>query len=323
MSLFPPNTWNTWNTPKGMAIKLLVQNKLSGAVKMGTRSEARNGWVTPTTHCIRWRNMDKIFKAKLPFCRCGPECKATVLGRCIYCSLPKLTLRSEIMAKSTQTTQTLLAKEGVGKKPSKPRKADGARKPSNADPGAKAAKPRPPRKPAKPSRTALLEEKAKLFDQIRAKERERRKLEARLSELARDRKEAREALGFCATEICGLGHALDEKHPLFEQASPADSPTAMPEAKAPRPAPAEAPAATDKSWHQHRVGSAGFTDKQTDALEAADLRTLGELQAAMTRSRNWWAKNAGVSERLRDGIETIFNSWILEHVNPEPAESGK
>jgi hypothetical protein len=86
---------------------------------------------------------------------------------------------------------------------------------------AKKASVKKPAKPKvkKPSKTELLEEKAKLYDQIRVKEKERRKLLSRFDELTTQRKSAKEALGFCETEICGLGHAMDEKHPLFDQAA--------------------------------------------------------------------------------------------------------
>ncbi len=49
-------------------------------------------------------------------------------------------------------------------------------------------------------------------------------------------------------------------------------------------------------WRLHRVGAAGFTEKQIDALEGADLDTLGELRDAMQRHGEWWAKNTGVNK---------------------------
>lgn len=69
---------------------------------------------------------------------------------------------------------------------------------------------------------------------------------------------------------------------------------------------------SDESWRQNSLAAAGFTEKQIDAMEAASIHTLGELQDAMTRHGEWWAKNTGVSGRLRQKIEDVFNAYITE-----------
>lgn len=164
-------------------------------------------------------------------------------------------------------------------------------------------------KAKKPTRIETLEEKAKLFDRIRARVRERRKL---LVEKA-----IKESLGYCEREICGLGHALDEKHPMFDQTQKTPD-EKTPEAAKPSDA-TDTPASqnavakpTDELWRQNSIAAAGLAEKQIDALEAAGLHTVGELQDAMKRHGEWWAKNTGVSGRLRQKIEDVFNEYITE-----------
>lgn len=80
---------------------------------------------------------------------------------------------------------------------------------------------------------------------------------------------------------------------------------------APKPEPAKKNADPD-GWKLNAVAAAGFSDKQIDALDAADIRTLGELQAAMTRDGEWWAKNRKISNRNRYGIEDAFNVYVTK-----------
>jgi hypothetical protein len=259
-----------------------------------------------------------------------------------------------------------------------------AKKASVTKPPAKKAADKKPATPKvkKRSKNDILTEKAKLYDRIRAKERERRKLLSRFDELTKERKAAREALGFCETEICGLGHALDEKHPLFDQpvaGEPANVSDANPSSAngvattkpigddwkslpldaakiidgdagrvlaagiktlgelhaaltdgrlipfdtvvtarlrdrlaaflEKRPAKAKP---SDDAWRKNGLAAAGFNEKQTDALEAANIRTLGELQDAMNRGGMFWAKNVGVPGRMRQAIEDVFNAYQSE-----------
>jgi hypothetical protein len=183
-----------------------------------------------------------------------------------------------------------------------------------------AKKPAKP-KAKKPSKEAILEEKAHPYDRIRAKEKERRKLLSRFDELTKERKAAREAMGFCETEICGLGHALDEKHPLFDQ-KPAEQTATTESAKANEVKGTDAEqkqpeenTGTGDVCRKLSLADAGFLVKQIDALEAAGIRTLGELQEAMNRHGQFWAKNLGVSGRLRQAIEDAFNAYLMQHAS--------
>jgi hypothetical protein len=272
-------------------------------------------------------------------------------------------------------------------------KKTGAKSSNKAMPAKKTPK---ASKPKKQSKAEIIEEKARLYDQIRAKEKDRRKLAARVQELKDECKEARQALGYCETEICGLGHALDENRPLFDQ--PTQTPAGPPKSnvaekpkdasddwkalpigaagivdadagrllaaglttlgdlqtrfakldaapkksgdkddaatvrirekfdaflksreKSPAPSVPSPKKDGDDSWKLNTVAAAGFNEKQTDALEAAGLRTLGELQTAMNRHGQFWAKNTGVSGRLRQAIEDIFNAYVLKFAQSKSA----
>ncbi len=184
-----------------------------------------------------------------------------------------------------------------------------------------AAKTEKPPKAKKPTKAQLLEEKAFLFDKIRMKEKERRKLAVRLDEITKQRKAAKEALGYCETEICGLGFALDEKHPLFDQ-------PAQPKAEKKndnKPSSGSAQASEQKAvpenasaepWLKHKIDvlKAKLTTKQYEAIQSAHVDTLGDLQALMNKHGMFWAKNCNpaINDRMRVPIEDAFNAYIID-----------
>ena len=57
------------------------------------------------------------------------------------------------------------------------------------------------------------------------------------------------------------------------------------------------------------LGAAGFKPKHLDALEAAGLRYLSDLQEKMNQHGQFWAKELGVA-RMRDAIEKTFNDHV-------------
>jgi len=81
----------------------------------------------------------------------------------------------------------------------------------------------------------------------------------------------------------------------------------------------ESAAAIGDSWKNNHVSAAGFTEKQIEALESSGILNLGQLQEAMNRGNQWWAKNSGVSGSLRQGIEDAFNAYLMEILPPAAA----
>jgi hypothetical protein len=236
------------------------------------------------------------------------------------------------------------------------------------------------------SKADLQAEKAKLFDEIRKVEAEKRNLQFERDQLTRQRKAVNEAIGHCENKISGLGGALDEKHPLFDQPAAATESAKKSDvvAQAARGTidtwpdlPVEragitgadagrllsagittlgklkealesdvpiagvdcnlatqlanqlntflkqrqtaCPSVPDDSWRLHSLAAAGLTEKQIDALEGADIRTLGALQDAMRQHGEWWAKNLKVHGRLRQGIEDVFTAYVTKVANGDPA----
>lgn len=154
----------------------------------------------------------------------------------------------------------------------------------------------------KPSKTELLEEKAKLFDRIRAKEKERRKLQLSFDNLTKERKAAKEALGFCESEICNLGHALDEKHPLFDENRPTSTTTegALPEAGG--------------DWRALPISELKLTESVERVIQDAGFKTIGALSAHMTDQGDWWARNIkGVGDSGREAIELAYADFWKAH----------
>lgn len=171
-------------------------------------------------------------------------------------------------------------------------------------------------KKRKPTKNELLAEKAQLFDRIRAKEKERRKLLSRFEQLSRERKSAKEALGFCESEICGLGHALDEKHPLFDQSATPESPKQDAEKKV--DSIGSSPADKD-DWKTLPISSLNLPEKVASAITDAGHSTLGALQSHMNDQGLWWGKQIkGLGEKGQDAVLDAFASFWSEH--PEYCE---
>lgn len=61
------------------------------------------------------------------------------------------------------------------------------------------------------------------------------------------------------------------------------------------------------------VAVLGITEKQADALEGADIRTLKELQDQMTRHGDFWCKNNKINGRQKVPIEDAFNEYITKY----------
>lgn len=116
-----------------------------------------------------------------------------------------------------------------------------------------------------------------------------------------------DVLGANAKIVEAIRHAERPMEKLFEEAEKSAS--------------GKKPGTPDNAeWRKCRVAVAGFTEKQVDALEAAGLLTLGELQDAMNRHGEWWAKTTGVSGRMRQKIEDAFNDYLIKF-GDKPSEA--
>ena len=189
---------------------------------------------------------------------------------------------------------------------------------------AKKASAKKPKAAKKPTKTEQLQEAAELLERIEKAEKE---CETALLEWDRRRaaaKSAKEVYGNAVEQLRKLCRARSEEHPLFDP--PKDKKTAAEDKPADQPLLDAAekhadakPAGTDTEWKNLSLAVAGFNEKQTDALEAADIRTLGELQDAMNRHGLYWAKNVGVSGRLRQKIEDVFNEYLMRFAGKQAA----
>lgn len=70
-------------------------------------------------------------------------------------------------------------------------------------------------------------------------------------------------------------------------------------------------AAPDDSWKKYGLAAAAFEEKHQDALESAGIHTLGELQSAMNRHGQYWARDLKVG-KFRQAIEDNFNRYLTE-----------
>jgi hypothetical protein len=183
----------------------------------------------------------------------------------------------------------------------------------------KAKKPRPKKK----TKAEQLTEAEELLVRIEAAEQACVQTQSRMIEIKSEYKEAKEAHGYNLSELRRLCRARKEQLPLFDQPKPAEAtqgPAADTKTEAiTTDATPATPAPEDDSWKAHAVGACGCTEKQADALEAAGITTLGELQLAMTRHGEYWAKNTGVSQRMRQGIEDAFNGYLMAQATKSAA----
>lgn len=188
----------------------------------------------------------------------------------------------------------------------------------NKAPAKKAKKP-VPKKPRvkKPSKMDKLIEAESILTDIERAEKDCEDLRNQMDNCKEEYKAAKEAYNHQVNTLRKLCRARDERHPLFDNPVPVASETATPPVAATTPAaPAESKPAPDDAWRAHSLAAAGLTDKQIDALEGADIRTLGDLQDAMTRHGLFWAKNLKVNGRLQQDIEDTFNEYLTKYATP-------
>jgi hypothetical protein len=162
----------------------------------------------------------------------------------------------------------------------------------------------------KATKSDLLEEAAELLTRIETAETACQCARLELDDAREGVKCAKQNYGACVDELRKLARARREKHPLFEAGAKGGKP--LLDGNAGATVNAEPQPATDDSWKALSIHAAAFTDAQDDALEAADVRTLGELQAAMNRHGQWWAKELKIHGRHQQGIEDTFNEYLTK-----------
>ena len=59
-----------------------------------------------------------------------------------------------------------------------------------------------------------------------------------------------------------------------------------------------------------QLAAAGFKDNHLESLESAGLRSCHDLQAKMNQHGAFWAKEIGVSGRIRIAIEDRFTDFV-------------
>jgi chromosome segregation ATPase len=65
------------------------------------------------------------------------------------------------------------------------------------------------------------------------------------------------------------------------------------------------------AWKSHTLDKADFKPNHRDALEAAGVHTLGELQAKMNGHGQFWAKELRINGKFREPIEDAFNAYLM------------
>jgi len=235
------------------------------------------------------------------------------------------------MGTKTKSTKALKAFKTTALKAATP-KAAAAKKTgmsSAGSPNGKSAT-----KARQPTKSDLLEEAAELLTRIETAETACQCARLELDDAREGVKCAKQNYGACVDELRKLARARKEKHPLFEAAGnpkagnpKADAKTSTPSIAATLDtlAPGESGStpttndSCDDSWKKLSIHAAAFTDAQGDALESADVRTLGELQAAMNRHGQWWAKELKIHGRHQQGIEGTFNEYLTKFSGSECA----
>jgi len=76
-------------------------------------------------------------------------------------------------------------------------------------------------------------------------------------------------------------------------------------------------ATADQPWLAEPIAALELRPNHLDALEAADIRTVGELQARITRHGQFWAKDCGINGRFRQPIEDRLNQFVMGQVREE------
>lgn len=75
---------------------------------------------------------------------------------------------------------------------------------------------------------------------------------------------------------------------------------------------------TDDTWKSVSLAGAAMQENHIDALEAAGVKTLGDLQSKMNQHGQFWAKELRINGRFRVAIEDTFNRYLTE-ITPAPA----
>ena len=170
-----------------------------------------------------------------------------------------------------------------------------------------------PAKSPKLTKDERLQEAAEILGKIEKAEAERSMC---LVDWNMKKEIAKDAKDVYVTAIETLGRlcrARSEKHPLFEPPKPK---TAKIDAQRLLPFDGEqlAAASGPDAWKKHGLAAAAFKENHQDALEAAGIHTLGDLQAGMTKHGNFWARELKVG-KFRVAIEDNFNRYITEIVS--------
>jgi hypothetical protein len=66
----------------------------------------------------------------------------------------------------------------------------------------------------------------------------------------------------------------------------------------------------DDSWKKLSLAAAAFKANHQDAMEAAGLQTLGDLQGKMNQHGQFWTREIGMTGRFRIAIEDCFNRYL-------------
>jgi hypothetical protein len=174
-----------------------------------------------------------------------------------------------------------------------------------------------PKKAKKLNKGELLTEAAELLGRIEAAEVACQERQLEVNDARENYKASKQSYGAAVDELRKLSRARKEKMPLFDAAGKkkSDTATTADGANSVTP-PAGTNGHTDDTWKAAGLSAAAFADNHQDALEAAGLRTLGDLQAKMNQHGQWWSKEIGVNGRFRVPIEDAFNRYLTEICPP-------
>lgn len=120
--------------------------------------------------------------------------------------------------------------------------------------------------------------------------------------------------GLWTSDLAELARAAinDSKRPLLAEAERAANSNGAAKADAKSDAKDPGDPDTDDSWRKLSLAVAAFRSNHQDALEAAGMRTLGDLQDAMNKGGQLWATNSGVNGRFRVAVEDCFNTYLSQ-----------
>lgn len=121
-----------------------------------------------------------------------------------------------------------------------------------------------------------------------------------------------ERFGTWTQDLAAIAQAgiNDSKRPLLAEAEKADGQANGAASSTPAAAKAPGDPDVDLSWRKLSLAAAAFKANHLDALEAAGMRCLGDLQDAMNKHGGFWPKDTGVSGRFKESIEDCFNAYL-------------